>query len=51
MKFDSGLKFILALFYSSTTIFIVNNRQGTLILEGSTSEVVIDHFPKELIEV
>ena len=51
MKFDSWLKFIFALFSYSTTVFIVDNRQGTLILEGSTSEVVIDHFPKELIEV
>lgn len=51
MKFDSWLKIIFALFSYSTTIFIVNNMQGTLSLEGSMSEVVIDHFPKELIEV
>ena len=51
MKFDSWLRFIFALFSYSTTIFIVNNMRGTLILEGSTSEVVKDNFPKELIDV
>lgn len=51
MKSLKLVKDYFALFSYLTTILIVNNMKGTLILEGSMSEGIMDHFPKELIEV